>query len=121
KGLDTLAKADKIFGHNIIAFDIPALQKLYPGWTTTAEQKDTFIIAAMRFAHIKALDFSNPQFPKRFAGRHSLEAWGHRLSLHKTDYTGWCAENGIENPWEIWRPEMQAYCVDDVHLTHTLV
>ena len=31
-GLDMLMNADKIAGHNVIKFDIPAIQKLYPNF-----------------------------------------------------------------------------------------
>ena len=31
-GLNLIAHADVIVGHNILTFDIPAIQKLYPDW-----------------------------------------------------------------------------------------
>ena len=30
--LERLESADEIIGHNVIGFDIPAIQKLYPVW-----------------------------------------------------------------------------------------
>ena len=32
EGLKLLSEADEIIGHNIIKFDIPAIQKVYPNW-----------------------------------------------------------------------------------------
>lgn len=120
-GLDELADADVLYGHNVIAYDIPVIEKLYPHWQTKAVIKDTFTIAAARFAHIKDIDYRNPAFPKQFAGRHSLKAWGIRLGNKKIDYEEWCKENGIENPWEKWTPEMQTYCEQDVETTTSLI
>lgn len=45
-GLCSLYNADKIIGHNIISFDIPAIQKLYPKWKYKALD-DTFILSCL--------------------------------------------------------------------------
>ncbi len=121
QGLKMLAEADVLFGHNIITYDIPVIQKLYPGWTTQAVLKDTFVIAASRFNNIKDVDFRNSAFPKQYAGRHSLKAWGIRLGNKKIDYPEWCKQQGIKNPWEKWTPEMQTYCEQDVETCTSLI
>ena len=119
-GLEILRKADILYGHNILDFDLRVLKKLY-GFETKAEIRDTFIAVGFRFNHIKDWDFKNAKFPKQLAGRHSLKAWGYRLGDEKMDYPGWCKENGIEDPWKEWRPEMQEYCEQDVELNLRLV
>ena len=89
KGLDLLANAEVVYGHNSIGFDLPAIQKLHPGFKLKGAHKDTFIIAGMRWAHIKDSDFKLAKvgkFPAQFAGRHSLEAWGYRLGVYKGEY-----------------------------------
>jgi DNA polymerase I-like protein with 3'-5' exonuclease and polymerase domains len=52
------------------------------------------------------------KLPKKLYGSHSLEAWGNRLGNYKGDYTG---------GWEVFTQEMLDYCIQDVHVTHTLL
>jgi DNA polymerase-1 len=123
-GLEVLAAADVVYGHNSIGFDLPAIVKLHPNFKLRGVHKDTFIIAGMRWAHIKDEDFKlvkAGKFPSQFAGRHSLEAWGHRLGKYKGEYKLWCKENGITEPFAVWRPEMQTYCEGDTDVTRDLV
>lgn len=113
-GLDHLQTADRIYAHNAIGFDIPAIQKLYPGWEPKARVMDTLIVAAMRWAHQSDLDFklnAQGKLPGNLIGRHSLEAWGHRLGLHKGNY----------KDWSQWTPEMQTYCEQDTAVLRQLV
>ena len=111
-GFEMLQTADVLYGHNILSYDIPVLQKLYPAVVLKAKINDTFIIAAMRFAHIKDRDFADPVFPKNLAGRHSLKAWGYRLRNLKDEYKG---------GWKDWSVEMQSYGEQDVATTVSLV
>ena len=123
EGLRLLSEAERIYAHNGLGFDIPAIQKVYPGWTYTGRLMDTLIIARMRWAHIKDTDFAlvrQGKLPGRLVGWHSLEAWGHRMGLHKGEYTTWCKDAGIENPWSDWRREMQEYCEQDTEVTRML-
>jgi DNA polymerase-1 len=124
-GLQLLAEADRVYFHNGIKFDYPALRKVYPQWSLdTSKLRDTLVIAQMRFAHIRESDFNlskQGKFPGKLAGSHALEAWGLRLGVHKGEYTTWCKENGIEDPWAQWRPEMQTYCEGDTDTGRALV
>lgn len=107
QGLELLSQAEKVFGHNLIEFDIPAIQKVYPGWETKARVWDTLIMVRTRFAHIKESDFAlwrKAKLPPKLIGSHSLEAWGHRLGNYKGAFAG---------PWDTWTPEMQSYCEQD--------
>jgi hypothetical protein len=61
-----------------------------------------------------------PSLPGNLIGRHSLESWGYRLGEMKGDYTKWCKEQGIEDPWARWRPEMHSYCEQDGRVTFKL-
>jgi uncharacterized protein YprB with RNaseH-like and TPR domain len=47
KGIKMLAKADFVVGHNIIAFDIPAIQIVYPKFKVTGEIKDTLVLSRL--------------------------------------------------------------------------
>lgn len=131
EGLEVLANAEKIYGHNIIRFDLPALWKIYPEWGYKGRVFDTLVIASFRYAHIKERDFQDMRraekqgkpfnLPKHLIGRHSLEAWGHRLGEHKDEYQKWCKDNGIEEPFAEWRWEMQTYCCQDLDTNEALI
>jgi DNA polymerase I-like protein with 3'-5' exonuclease and polymerase domains len=112
KGLEVLHEADSIIGHNILDFDIPALQKVYPTFKTKAKMYDSLIISRLIWASL-ALDdtIMRKSLPKDLVGRHKLEAWGHRLGNSKGDFKG---------PWDTWTPEMQEYCVQDVNVNTEL-
>lgn len=104
-----LSKADEIIGHNIINYDIPAIQIVKPGWNTEAKITDTLILSRLIYSDLKREDWDALRdMPKRLYGSHSLAAWGHRLRNHKGDYTG---------GWETWNEEMHQYMEQDVRLT----
>ena len=112
-GLQLLSEADEIIAHNGIAFDIPAIKKLYPQWKTKAKITDTLILSRLIWPDLKTKDFavSNRHgFDYRLIGSHSLKAWGRRLNVLKGDF----AEN---TDWLQWSEEMQTYCVQDVEVT----
>jgi DNA polymerase-1 len=111
-GVEMLMRADEIVGHNVIGFDIPALKKVYP-WFHVDPSKvvDTYVLSRLYEGNVEARDFKTKDFPKQLAGRHSLEAWGHRLGDYKGDYDG---------GWDAWSEEMQLYCEQDVEVTFKL-
>lgn len=117
-GVKMLADAELIVAHNAINFDVPALRKVYP-WFNPDQAKvfDTVVASRLIWTNLKDIDFENrkkgkaPNFPMHLAGRHSLEAWGHRLGEHKGEYG-----KGLSNDekWRAWNPEMHEYCRQDV-------
>ena len=117
-GLPYLASAPAIGGHNVIKFDLPALEKVY-GWTYRGDVYDTLIVSRLAFADIKDADlklFKAGGLPGKLIGSHSLKAWGHRLGELKGNY----AEENGEQCWEQWSREMEDYCEQDVRVTHAL-
>jgi DNA polymerase I-like protein with 3'-5' exonuclease and polymerase domains len=116
EGLDVLRNAEMSFWHNGIEYDIPVLQTIYPGWEPKGRVMDTLVMSRTLFAHRKEADFAlarkRPDFPKSMIGKHSLEAWGYRLGLHKIEYPG---------PWDEWSLDMQVYCEGDVDVEEELV
>lgn len=116
EGLELLDRADYIVAHNAIGYDVPTLRRVF-SWTPKAKVVDTLVASMSIFAHRKELDFGISQlsggqeFPAKYIGRHSLESWGVRLGLHKTQYEG---------PWENWSEEMHKYCIDDVLVLNRL-
>lgn len=116
EGLKLLAEADLILGHNVIGFDIPALQKVYPDWKPRGVVRDTLLLSNLLYPKevIEGIDFdlaAKGRLPKNLIGRHSLEAWGYRLGEYKGDYKG---------PWGAWSQVMQVYCEQDVTVTSKL-
>ncbi len=125
-GLRLLMKADQIIGHNIIKFDLPAIQKVYP-WFTYDEDKvlDTLTCSRLIWTNIADVDASKIRrgtttLTPRLIGSHGLEAWGHRTGNWKGDYSKVMQEQGLD-PWASWNPEMQSYCEQDVEVNHDVL
>ena len=118
KGLQMLRHADEIWGHNIIGYDIPAIQTIHPNWKPMGVVRDTLILSRLLFTDLLDRDFrSRPaNMPGNLYGRHSLEAWGHRLSVHKSEFG-----KSLDGDWSTYTPEMLEYCTQDVVVSVALV
>lgn len=83
--LSILENAEVLIGHNIVQYDIPAIQKMYPSFKPKGKVIDTLILGRMFYPDILDIDFKKKweTMPMKLYGRHSLEAYGHRLKLHK--------------------------------------
>jgi len=114
-GVTILECADELVGHNIVGFDIPVIQSLYPFFEPKGRIYDTLIMSRMFFPDILSRDFRKKPIgmPSKLFGRHSLEAWGYRLG----DYKGQFAKT---TDWSDWSKEMEDYCEQDVHVCMTL-
>lgn len=114
-GVNMLAEAKLLIGHNIVGFDIPVIQSIYPFFQPECGLLDTLILSRMFMPDILGLDFRIRPIgmPMKLYGRHSLEAWGYRLG----DYKG---EFGKTTDWSEWSQEMEDYCEQDVHVCQTL-
>lgn len=114
RGVELLEDADTIIGHNIIGFDLPCLRSIYP-WLSINTSLDTLLLS--RLFHPNILDIDQDRkwagMPTKLRGRHSLEAWGYRLKVNKSDF-------GKTTDWQQWSPGMEAYCKQDVLLTTKL-
>jgi len=105
--LEFLSSADLLAGHNIARFDIPVIEKLYPGVKLTSLLLDTFAISRMMFiSNLRLMDIAK-NMEKRMIGSHSLESWGVRLGAHKGDYH----KNAN---WSRFTDDMLQYCRQDV-------
>ena len=108
KGLQKMRLADRLIGHNIKRFDIPAIKKLYPSYTLgDCHVIDTMIAGRIFNPDVSRGDFTNRDMPPELRGRYSLKAWGYRLGLHKGDY-------GETTDWSEYTDEMGEYCKQDV-------
>lgn len=124
-GVTWLTTADLIVGHNIIKFDIPAIQKVYP-WFQIDNDKvfDTLVASRLIWPQIidtdqKKIKLRKTTLTPKLSGAHSLEAWGHRVGKWKGDYAQIMEERGLD-PWAEWSQEMQEYCEQDVEVTEAL-
>lgn len=115
EGVRRLMEADVLIGHNIIKFDLAALRKVYPWFKHKARLLDTMVLARMFWPELKVADKatrqSNASFPGKLVGSYKLEAFGYRLGIMKGEFKG---------PWEVWTPEMQNYCGQDVRVNAAL-
>ena len=115
RGLLELQKAERIVGHNVIDFDIPALKKLYGFSPPLIKVLDTLVVSRCVFPDLRNDDFGRNGFDKALVGSHSLKAWGHRMgSTTKLTYG---EEDGAFNEYN---DEMRKYCERDVIVTQLL-
>jgi DNA polymerase I-like protein with 3'-5' exonuclease and polymerase domains len=91
-----LKNADKLIGHNIIGYDIPALKKVTDVDLSHKKIVDTLVLSRL--------------FKPSREGGHGLESWGYRLKFNKGDY------GEQEEAWDTYTPEMLEYCKRDVEL-----
>jgi DNA polymerase I-like protein with 3'-5' exonuclease and polymerase domains len=112
--LDLLERADEVCGHNIQAYDLPVLRHLGLMPPCDPTVFDTLVAARFLYPDVKSLD-ADGYFPFRpppsVRFPHSLEAWGHRLGLHKGDFKG---------PWAELTQDMLDYGMQDVAVTRAL-
>lgn len=115
RGVQLLEDADCIAGHNIIGYDLPVISKLYPWFGYPSNVIDTLLLSRLLYPHLMEIDKKKKwkYMPLQLYGRHSLEAYGHRLNEYKGEF-------GKTSDWKQWSPEMELYCIQDVNLTHKL-
>ena len=94
--IDSLNTATTIVGHNIIGFDIPALNKL----GTTKIREDIEVVDTLLLGRLAYYD-------KDISFGHSLDAYGERLGYAK----------GTHSDWSKYSEEMDVYCKRDVEVT----
>lgn len=130
-----LMKADQIWGHNIISYDIPAIAKVlveesfqfldqFKGMEGFSVL-DSMVCSRTIWPDITSMDYENlakgtlvlpnePSAKKKLIGSHSLRAWGYRLGYFKGNSEG-------EVSFEKYTPEMLEYCKRDVLLNVRLI
>lgn len=85
-----------LVGHNLVAFDVPVLNRLWGAGIGISRCVDTFVLSML--------------YSPNFEGGHSLEAWGQRLKFPKLEYKDFTQ----------YSDEMLEYCENDVALTKKL-
>jgi hypothetical protein len=94
--LDLINRADVVVGHNITGFDIPLINKLYPGEVDWSDKTifDTFLGSCL-------------VYPDNTHG-HSIEAWAKQLKLPLSKIQ--------ISDWSVYTPEMGERCEVDVKI-----
>lgn len=88
-------------GHNILSFDIPAINDILAIALDLCRLVDTLVLSYLYWPKLP-----RPEGLKGTAGPHSLEAWGLRLGHHKIEF----------NDFSKFVPEMLTYCEGDCTL-----
>ena len=116
-----LKDGNSIVGHNIINFDIPCLEKLYPWFKVEDKHKpqvvDTLVLSRLIYSNLDERDIGlmrSGKLPSKLYKSHSLKAWGYRLGVLKGDY------GDQEDAWEVYTDDMLAYNKQDVVVTTAL-
>jgi DNA polymerase I-like protein with 3'-5' exonuclease and polymerase domains len=122
RALDYLSEATEIIGHNVINFDLRALNKVYPSLALDVNCGiyDTLNMSRLLWPELEPVDRAKfSHIDSKFIGRHSLAAWGERLGVAKIKFK---EENKkiTENVWAHWSQSMSVYCEGDVAVTHKL-
>ena len=120
KAVKILQNADLLIGHNIIAYDLPMLEKLFPWFEPKGRIRDTLVVSRLVCANIKESDFNRFRkgtLPGKLIGRHSLESWGYRLGEYKGDFGKSSETDSDTDIWAEWSQEMEDYGIQDVNVT----
>ena len=114
-GLEHLARAHVLIGHNVLFFDLPVIRKLYPFYTFKAARIiDTLICTRLIWPKEKLYELDEEQYtevPKGLRGSASLKAWGYRLADYKIDF----------KDFSEYSEAMAEYCRQDVAVTTKLL
>ena len=112
RGVQILEEADIIVGHNVLGYDLPVLEKLFPWFEPKALVIDTLLLSRLYHADMLKRDQNTKpkMMPLQLYGRHSLESYGYRLNEYKGNFSK-------TTDWKEWSKEMQDYCIQDVNVT----
>ena len=113
RAIGMLEDAERLIGHNIINFDIPAIWSLFPFFESKGTIIDTLLLSRLYHADLLEIDKKRDRknMPTKLYGSHSLESYGYRLGEYKAS---------IETDWKQWSQEMQDYMMQDVQVTKKL-
>lgn len=101
---DYMSNFNVIVAHNGIGYDFPNLKYHIKGYKElNLTEYDSLLFARILVPDV--IRFDTHMYPKKLRGRHSLEAWGKRLKVHKKEYSG---------GFDVLTDEMVEYMKQDV-------
>jgi DNA polymerase I-like protein with 3'-5' exonuclease and polymerase domains len=112
--LPLMEEADQLIGHNLIGYDMPAINKLWR-WSFTGDILDTLVCSRTIWPNMMELDAKHKKIPTKLWGSHALKAWGYRLNQYKGDF------GEQEDAWDLFTEDMLEYCVQDTLVTLELL
>lgn len=127
--LELLKTTRPIAGQNIIKYDVPVFQKLYPDWAPTGPMFDTKVAASVIWTNLKDVDFAllrkgvlPEEFQKKgLIGSNSLEAWGYRLDPDGSKGFRKGDSGVVDNDWTLFTQQVDDYCAQDVEVANAFI
>jgi DNA polymerase-1 len=111
---DFLEECDHLIGHNIIGYDLPAIEKVLGLNFPLSKVSDTLVWSKLfrptspqgGVFKCGSTSPADSNYIDNRVGGHSLGAWGKRLGKAKLDF----------DDWSKYSPKMLTYCTQDVEL-----
>lgn len=94
---------DVFIGHNIIGYDLPAIEKVL-GYTYKGKKVDTLLMSRLQYP--KRPYTHQAKDKKKAMAVHGLYAWGVRVGIDKPDI----------DEWDVYTPEILHRCEEDVKI-----
>lgn len=118
-GLRFLMGDHTLVFHNGVAFDLPALRKLYPWFQPRNPIVDTLVLSRLAYPDLSERDLAKWSVQemreldhRARPGSHALNTWGVRLGLNKGEYSGEWTDG--------YNAELAEYCLNDCRVTARL-
>jgi DNA polymerase-1 len=107
---------NQVVGHNLIAFDIPWLERYLGLKCDTSKVFDTLIAARLTEPDVLQVDINRrvPAMPSELYGSHSLKSWGYRIGVKKDAF------GDDREDWTTCTVPMLNYCMQDLEVTEAL-
>lgn len=97
------------------AQEVAALEGQLAAYCENAAELEARLVEA----RLTASRLAPGEVPGKLLGKHTLDAWGFRVGLHKGTYSKDMEAMGL-NPWAAWNPALEDYNENDIDVTEVL-